>query len=261
MFCYEIKKVLGIKKRVAIGILLALTSIYALYGMVYRSAEQGIQEPFLDFSAFIDSLGMVMQFIVIFIVSALYPMEQETGMTPMLLVTKYGEKNMDRVKVAAALAVTNLLVVMKGAVVFCGCYFAKHLNFDDMVSESYAVSLSSDPLVQTYGNIVCIQMIGFALGINFIALVCLRLSVKIQKSFVTAIVCALLCFIPGLIPESVPVLGILGSLSPMCLAGRDSTYRVLFQSGSYACTILHVGFLTYSVLIFLMIKCYQPVRA
>lgn len=261
MFCYEMKKALGVKKRAVIGILLVLTSIYALYGMVYRSAEQGVSEPFLDFSAFVDSLGMVMNFIVIFIVSALYPMERENGMTPMLLVTKYGEKNMDRAKIAVALAVTNLLVVIKVAVVFFGCSFAKHLNFDDMVSESYAVSLSTDQLVQTYGNIICIQMIGFALGINFIALVCLRLSVKIQKSFVTAIVCALLCFIPGLIPESVPVLGILGSLSPMCLAGRAATYRVLFQVGSYACTILHVGFLIYIVLIFLMIKCYQPVRA
>ncbi len=248
MFRYEWKKIFGKKKRMILGIFYPLVLLYCLLIMI-RSKEIR-EEVLLQFSGGFDYFILVNVCIVTVMVAALFPLEEETGLSQVLLASRYGRSRLAMAKIGVALFLANGLFLISVVVLFLGYVSVFGRDFGIPIDQAGAFGLeyAIDPGIRTYGDLFFMMMAGTFLSTNFTALFTMFLSMKFQRALPAAASVILLYFAGAVLPE-IPVLGFVFNLSPICLGMRAVTYQVHFAVGSFSVTVLHVGMAAYLVLI------------
>lgn len=254
MLYYELKKWFSKKKVLCLSVLFLLIGVYTIFGMINVAGLKGNPDPFLSFLGFWDNFVIFTLLMVIFGISPFFAREIELGAAPVLVTLRKGKGDFISTKIKLALVYANLLFLLFIVVSMIGYGLVYKYNFNVPVNGEYAMELTVYPWIKTQGNILLIRYIGNFLGINFMALLSLLVSKYVKKSFVTAVVLVLGIFVLGFIPDNIPFIGYVFGLSPICLAGRASTYRVLFVIGNHSVIILHIGFLVYMIGILLLYK-------
>lgn len=258
MLYYEWKKTFSRRKLIILTVILTITSIWTIYESRLLTSIEDLPDPFLQFLACLDYLKILLWLILITIVSTLFTKELDTGMAPILYTSRCGRREVAQAKLALTLLLSNTLYAVYVLIALLSYYLAWGIDFSIPITEGYELELAVNPGIQTFGDIIRIQTLGFFFQINFLALSCLFLSQKLQKGFSTAVILFVTNFGFAVLPEfGIPVLDQIINLTPVCFTGRTITYKVLFSLGSFAVSPVHIGFVVYAVLnvlLFLRIK-------
>lgn len=134
MFRYELKKIFGKKKLVILGAFYILLMFYCLFLMVgSKELPRDGGEVLLQFTGGFDYFILVNVCIVIVTVAALFPLERETGLSQVLLASKYGKNRLATVKIGAALFLANAFFAVIVLVLILGyvAVFGRDFSFDE----------------------------------------------------------------------------------------------------------------------------------
>ena len=259
MLYYEWKKTFTRRRLITIITILAIVSVWEVYvteHLLSLSIED-LPDPFGQFIGMLDYLNILMWLILVTIVSTLFTKEWDTGMAPILQTSRHGRNEVAKAKLALTLLFANTLYALYVFVMLLSYYFALDMDFNIPITEGYELELATNPGIQTFGDIILIQTLGFFFEINFIALVCLFLQQKLKKGFSTAVIMYIACvanlgatFIPNL---GIPIFDQIINLTPLCFTHMPITYKVLLYLGPFAVSPVHIGFVVYTVLIVLLI--------
>lgn len=251
MFRYELKKIFGKKKLVILGAFYILLMFYCLFLMVgSKEFPRDGGEVLLQFTGGFDYFILVNVCIVIVTVAALFPLERETGLSQVLLASKYGKNRLAMVKIGAALFLANAFFAVIVLVLILGyvAVFGRDFGVPIAQAGAFGLEYAIDPGIGTYGDLLFMMMAGVFLSMNFTVLFTMSLSIKFRRALPAAASVIFLYFAGTFLPE-IPVLGFVFNLSPICLGMRAVTYKVLFSIGSLSVTVLHVGMAVYLLLI------------
>ena len=252
MLSYEFKKLFGKKKMIVLIIFFAVISMYSSAEMYkVQSLDFGV-----PFENYLNAHG-VYRFAVLMIVmvaaSSIFPNESENNMSEIMMTSRYGKNRIPLIKMSTILLTSNILFIISTLVIMLGYFWNFGTAFDIPITEGWELSYTIDPDIKTFGDKLLIEQISGFIEINFTALVCMLLSLKVKKAFSTVVFVVAAYLAIAVIPLSnVPVLFVLTDLSPMCLGGRVTTYKELFIVGSHSITALDIGFVLYIILVGLL---------
>lgn len=252
MFYFELKKMFGGKKLIRFLLIFILLTLYCTYLMV-RSG--GMEDTLLEFTGGFDYLFLVVLCSAVVKSVPLFPMEEENNLSQVLLASRYGKKRLAMTKIAAALFVANILFLAAVGALLWGYAAVFGWNFAIPIKEAgdFGMEYTADPGIKTYGSLLFLFLCGMFLSLNFTVFFSMFLSWKLRRPAAAAGMIIFLYFVFALLPE-IPKLGYVFNLSPICLGARAVTYKVLFSVGMLSVTAVHVGFVMYVVMIWLLFK-------
>lgn len=251
MLYFEMKKLMKTKRMIMAVAVFTIATLYAVI-MMCKSNSIGSSDPFLEFQGASGLYQIVILFLIIVVTSSFFPVEMEFNLTQIIAAAKYGRGKLALAKVFVALMFANSMFLIYVGALYLGFFSAFRMGLDMPIIEGEALEYMVDPGVRTFGDIIILQAIGMFLSANFTAALSLFLSSKLKKAFSTAVI-IIISYTVFAFLSNVPLIGMMSSLTPICLTGRAITYKVLLSLGSASITILHVGFIVYIILIMVLL--------
>ena len=247
MIYFEMKKLLKTKRMIMAAAVFAIATLYAVIMMCKSNSITSV-DPFLEFQGASGFYQIILLFIITVVTSSFFPVEVESNLTQIMVTSKFGRDKLALAKVFVAFVFVNIMFLIYVGALYLGYFSAFRAGLDIPIVEGEALEYVVDPGVRTFGDIIILQAIGMFLSANFTAALSLFLSSKLKKAFSTAVIIIILYIVFAFL-SNVPLIGMISSLTPICLTGRAITYKVLLSLGSVSITILHVVFIVYIVLI------------
>ncbi len=249
MLNYEFKKTFGIKKCIALLILLSTVTCFFTFIMCRISSyfDYGII-PFEEYLSFFWLYGMATLYIIIFVQVPIFPLEEKTAMSQILMISKYGRDKLVKTKITLGLLVTNILVLLCIVSSLFGYAIAFSMNFKIPIIEDYNVIYTIKSSVSTTGDILFNMMIALALVSNFTALFSMFLSIKLKNTYLVYILLFIGYFMT--LFSLNPVFGTFFAIMPFgnYILIAD-TLKVLFTLGSFPITLHSISLVVTFILI------------
>lgn len=264
MIGYELKKIFGKRKCIALLVVFSIITFFITFVMcrIGYFYDYGTI-PFEEYLSYYWLYGMANLYIIIFVHVSFFPIEEKTNMSQIFMTSQFGRENLAKTKIILALIFTNTLVILFIVSSLIGYSVAFDLNFNIPIIEEYTTIYVRNSCVNTSGEMLLLNMIAFFITANFTALCSMYLAAKIRNVYLVCIFLFAACFMTlfSLNPE----VGIFFSILPLgnYIVIADAL-KEIFSIGHFAVTPYFISLVFTCMLICILLikikKIYKTVK-